>query len=182
MGPPEMFPDSYNMSKWKIRLNFKDGWYFTNIVTESDKMNEERITLSLRKNCTYNVILHDKNDFVMNLNNVPSIDITKAFGYKSVYVKTKKFKMIRNCESSPSYSFKDCVEKYVIQVRYRIKVRDSKPTQIMFKSVGCKLGFQDEPLLDLPVCRGEDIIKYLKFYSIMREPFQLSIIYIYCIF
>ena len=123
MGPPDMFPDSYNMSKWKIRLNFKDGWYFTNIVTESDKMNEERITLSLRKNCTYNVILHDKNDFVMNLNNVPSIDITKAFGYKSVYVKTKKFKMIRNCESSPSYSFNDCVEKYVIQVRYRVKER-----------------------------------------------------------
>ena len=126
---------------WTQKYNQYDGWYYEMISTKTlaDKdCGGVNFVLNRSVADSFNLYIHDSNDYVMNMNKLEVFNGNNIYG-----MGIKQIKMIKNCNPLPKYSFKNCVENYVS------------------KRFGCKsqLVKVESYFLQNPVCNNEEQLR-----------------------
>ena len=76
---------------------------------------KESLYVTSKKLSSRQIIIYDDNEFPKNRNFLEVIELNNMS--TSGFIKVKKIQMMRNCESSLAYSFRKCVEGYVVKVK-----------------------------------------------------------------
>ena len=107
---------------WTKHLHAYDGWYYVSQENKTLKTvleNNFGIAMS-QVGLQYKIWIFDKNEFYLNENYIKNIDVNDQS--MSVYMKIRKVEMVTDCESSQSYSFNTCVEKFIIKVNMYFRI------------------------------------------------------------
>ena len=137
-----------------------DGWYYEKTGSKSMAMSEALETVhlgvSMKKiNHRYTIMVHDDNEFVVNMNYIKRT-VMKDLS-KIAHIQIRKVEMVEDCENSESYSFRKCVEEFMI------------------KSVGCRPRWI-EHFESYPTCNINETFSYLNknAWFRIRSPFKVA--------
>ena len=115
--PEELFNDA--KGKWIRYFNTLGGWqYFRKGLVSMKDVNKDKSNLAfhLRANKTeMQIYIHDKNEVLNFLNGIKVTELSKDS--LTVSITIRKIRKVRNCEAHDDYSFSDCIENFITQVK-----------------------------------------------------------------
>ena len=116
-SPYEM---GWGVKTWKRVFNLYSGWFYirygiVDMKKAFESTDQHLVFFSQNKSQRYQIMIHDKNEYAFG-------DVyTKLYELKAeskaIYVKIKKTTMTKNCKKSSSYSFRGCVENFLVKVK-----------------------------------------------------------------
>ena len=130
-SPEEIFQQQFSWGehppmRWKKKFNSFEGWHYVRKgimdMNQSKDYPYDSIMAEFKKqSLKFQIRIHDTNDYVMDYNSIPIVDL-KNFSI-AVYVNIKRRKMVKGCNDDKDYSFNVCVEKFVSMVPKKIKIQ-----------------------------------------------------------
>ena len=117
-------PQSPEFSEWTRSYHSIAGWmYFRKgsmsmkEVEDTNSVIESNLFVTLGLNTTdVQILIHDKNQFLHYYNDLKFTLLSGGGASKTIFLNIRKIRKVKNCESTPGYSFSGCIEDFITKV------------------------------------------------------------------